>query len=333
MWLALDTVADQNVRANIYYGLFRGGRMVGFDHSIQVTATDMINCLYGVSRKLALRKRNRVLTYLKKLGMERRLQAQGEVVYEYDGRRIGVDLADHVGLEMFKNGWYESLYVDFIRRHLTDPAGVFLDVGANVGNYSLALAPFFRQTLAFEPNPAVYDRLLANCSRNPSLSIRPLPVGLSARRETLEFHIAGEHNSGESSFEHDPGAPASQRLNLSVVQGDEYLSAGERVALIKIDVEGHELEVLAGLANTLRRDRPTICLEWHTELMQSRGGFEKLETLLPDDYGIVYSRRRDRIDLAPLSPPYRKKYNLIFCLPQQRLEQFGLGTGTISTGR
>lgn len=286
----------------------------------------MINRLYGLLQKLPLQIRSRVFSRLRKLGVEQRLEAQGHVVYAYDGCTIGVDLSDHVGREMFKHGWYESLYIDFIRRYMADPAGLFLDVGANVGNYSLALASYFSQTLAFEPNPGIYPALVANCGRNPSLAICPVPVGLSSEYATLRFHLSAEHNSGESSFEPGAGSNSDACLSLDVAPGDAYVADGQRVALIKIDVEGHELNVLTGLTATLSRDRPTVCLEWHTELMKTHGGVEKLKALLPDDYVVVYSASRYHIDLQPLAAPYRKKYNLIFCVPRPRLASLGFDT-------
>lgn len=290
----------------------------------------MINRLYRLLQKLPLRTRTRVFSRLRKLGVERRLEAQGDVVYAYDGCIIGVDLSDYVGREMFKHGWYESLYIDFIRCHLTDPAGVFLDVGANVGNYSLALASLFSQTLAFEANPGTYEALVANCRRNPSLAIRPVASGLSSEYATLRFYPCCEDNSGESSFESDGVSDDEQYLSLEVAPGDAFVADDQRVALIKIDVEGHELSVLGGLTGTLSRDRPTVCLEWHTERMKTHGGVDRLKALLPDDYVIVYSASRYQIDLAPFAAPYRKKYSLLFCLPRLRLAALGFHAEQIS---
>lgn len=273
----------------------------------------MILLLYRALRRLSFRQRSRWYRRLQHLGVERRLSARGRIVYEYDGRHIGVDLDDHVGREMFKHGWYERPYIDYIRAHLTDTTGAFWDIGANAGNYSLALAPGFRQTLAFEPNPAMYAALAANCRRNPGLTIRALPIGLSSRAQTLDFAVDESGNSGQSGFREDSSGEAI--LSLEVTAGDDYADPDVAVALIKIDVEGHELEVLRGLQTTIARDRPVVCLEWHTELMSEQGGLDALTGLLPADYRLLCTTCPDRVELKPLEPPYRAKYNLVFCLP------------------
>lgn len=266
-------------------------------------------------RCLPFKRRERLYRRLDRWGFERRLARLGPRVYVHDGRRIGVDLNDHVGREMFKHGWYESIYIDFIRASLADRETVFLDIGANVGNHSLALAPSFANTLAFEPNPEIHRQLVSNCGRNPTLAIQPQAVGLSDRPATLSFVADESGNSGQSGFR-EPGEDGST-YQLEVRPGDDFVDSSMRLGLIKIDVEGHELRVLAGLRRAIHRDRPAICLEWHTETMDREGGFEALRELLPDDYGLMCSASRARVELVPIEPPYRAKYNMVFCLPPE----------------
>jgi len=275
----------------------------------------MIHLLYALLRRLPIKRRTRLYRSLQRLGLEQRLIARGEVVYRHDGREVGVDLRDHVGREMYKHGWYEPAYVAFIRDHLASKQGIFLDVGANVGNYSLALADYFASTLAFEPNPAVFATLKANCERNPELDIQPLQYGLSSSSATLEFYPAQGDNSGESSLERPSDDVAS--IQIDVRPGDQFVTAQTPVSAIKIDVEGHELAVLEGLATALARDRPSIFMEWHTEHMNTKGGIPALYARLPERYVLLYSADRHQTVLEPLEPPFKPKYNLIFCVPEQ----------------
>ena len=253
-----------------------------------------------------------------RLGLERFLRRHGRVRYNHDGRCITVDLSDHVGREMFKHGWYESAYVDFIRQHLGDRDGQFVDVGANVGNYSLALAPHYAHTLAFEPNPAVFPVLDANLKLNSSLPITAVPCWLSSDNATLDFYPDDTNNSGASGFE--AHGSSAEPIPLKVVAGDEYFDTGRSVAAIKIDVEGHELDVVQGLRRTIQRDRPVIFMEWHTAMMDARGGLSALTNLLPKNYGIFWSADKYQIALEPLRPPYKAKYNLIFCIPEEQID-------------
>lgn len=263
-------------------------------------------------RKLSFKRRDRLYRRLDRWGFSRRLARLGPQVYAHDGRQIGVDLGDHVSREMFRHGWYESIYIDFIRTSLAERETVLFDVGANVGNHSLALAPCFANTLAFEPNPDIHRQLVANCGRNTTLAITPQAVGLSDRPATLSFVADEAGNSGQSGFRESGDGRRPHRLEVK--RGDDFIDPGTRLGLIKIDVEGHELRVLAGLQQAIHRDRPAICLEWHTESMDTEGGFEALRALLPVDYELMHSASRVRVELVPVEPPYRSKYTMIFCL-------------------
>ncbi|GAB3680749.1 FkbM family methyltransferase [Salinisphaera aquimarina] len=271
--------------------------------------------LFRTVRARSYHARRRMLRVLKRWGIDDRLARHGHVSYRFDDRDIHVDLADFVGREMFKNGWYERPYVDFIRLSFADADGMFLDVGANAGNYSLALATHFAQTLAFEPDPHTFAVLENNCRRNPGLRIQPLQLGLSSEKKTLDFYRNAAGNSGASGFE-KPRQGVSP-VAMVVEKGDALIAATQKVSAIKIDVEGHELEVISGLVDTIARDRPVVFLEWLTDTMEERGGIEALRALLPTDYRILCAT--DPCSIAPevLSAPYRRKYDIIFCVPAE----------------
>lgn len=284
----------------------------------------MIRALYRLVRYLPLKRRTRLHRRMAKLGLERSLSRCKRVDYKHDGRHIAVDVSDHVGREMFKHGWYESAYIEFIRKYLGDSTGQFVDVGANVGNYSLALASHYAHTTAFEPNPAVFPTLEANLKRNSGLRITAVPYGLSSRRATLDFYPDDMNNSGASGFEKHSGS--ANPITLTVIPGDEYFGAdGPAVAAIKIDVEGHELAVVEGLRRTIHRDRPTLFMEWHTATMEAHGGLPALIGLLPEKYRLLWSANKYKVELEPLNSPYRAKYNLIFCIPEERISEVSRG--------
>lgn len=160
----------------------------------------------------------------------------------------------------------------------------------------------------------MYAALTSNCRRNSDLAIRAIPVGLSSRTQTLNFTVDESGNSGQSGFRDDVSDGTS--LSLEVAAGDDYADPDVVTSLIKIDVEGHELEVLRGLQTTIARDRPAVCLEWHTDIMSEQGGLDALKALLPDDYRLLCTTSSYRVELTLLRPPYRAKYNLVFCLPE-----------------
>lgn len=143
-----------------------------------------------------------------------------------------------------------------------------LDVGANCGAFSLKLAAFFKRNginnvviHAFEPNPAVLEVLEKNCALNEGLrqKIFIQPFGLGATEGVLPFSYSNENTGGGRFIEHG----SSTTLQLPMKTLDQFVEqTGEaRVAFVKIDVEGHEPEVLRGAEKTLAKFRPALYLE------------------------------------------------------------------------
>lgn len=141
------------------------------------------------------------------------------------------------------------------------------DIGANIGAVSLPLLKKFNylNIVLFEPSAEVAGRLINNLYLNPELSTRAyvMNIALSNSSGIGNFYVSNESfNSGVTGL-----AASLNRLGFSVgVQtytGDELISLHNFKApeLIKIDVEGFELEVFQGLKNFLIKNHPIIIFE------------------------------------------------------------------------
>lgn len=133
-----------------------------------------------------------------------------------------------------------------------------LDVGANVGNHALHLALIAgaARVVVVEPNPLAQAPLVANVVLNglaQVVELGALGVGLGARSEAGFGMRRHDANLGATRMRPGEGT-------LEVHAGDS-LFAGERFDLVKIDVEGMEMAVLAGLEATIARDRPLVLVE------------------------------------------------------------------------
>ena len=146
---------------------------------------------------------------------------------------------------------------------LQDENLVFVDVGANTGQHSLFMSRLVAEVHAFEPYPPVLARLNDAVALNRLANVFVHGVGLGATDETLEFFEPPAGNQGMGSYVLDNGNQSGVVTRLQVVIGDEYMVQRgiERVDLMKIDVEGYEKNVLAGLVKTLERSRPVVVLE------------------------------------------------------------------------
>lgn len=163
-------------------------------------------------------------------------------------------------------GAYEKPLLYWLRdttELLQDDHLVFLDVGANTGQHSLFMSRLAAEVHAFEPYPPILERLYYAVESNSLTNMFVHPVGLGEANETLEFFEPPPQNQGTGSFVHSFQDRPDAVTKLRVVIGDEYLAEQgiERVDLMKIDVEGYEKKVLAGLAKTMERERPILVME------------------------------------------------------------------------
>jgi len=202
-----------------------------------------------------------------------------------DGTTIRVDLRTHTELDAFYRGEYDPRLISLVLRVL-DPGTHFLDVGANVGFYSVAVACFLKnrgstgQVVAFEPVQSNYRRLVENLRTNNLLdSAQTYQLGLSNRTGTAnitlreDFALGGETGNASIAVspEFDSGF-ATMEIKLSTL--DELwlntLHCGGSIGLIKLDVEGHEDCVLEGARTTLDKHRPVILMEVNKPYFRAR---------------------------------------------------------------
>jgi FkbM family methyltransferase len=142
--------------------------------------------------------------------------------------------------------------------HFLREEDLFVDIGANVGAYTvLASGEIKSRTIAVEPVPDTYNNLVENVSVNQmSDRVETLNIGLGSSKSTLKFtrsldtvnHVAVE---GDKDV-----------IEVNVDTLDNVLASKPGPALIKIDVEGFETEVLNGAPNTLKNtDLKAIIIE------------------------------------------------------------------------
>lgn len=152
---------------------------------------------------------------------------------------------------------------------------VFLDIGANVGGWSMFVAGLLgprAKVLAFEPQPTIRDELAFNIAQNPASDITLYPYALTDRDGEVDMFLA-PHNRGESSLQQGNKHAAPIRVPGRTLVGVLKEAGVERVHGLKIDVEGVEDLVLIPFL----RDAP--------------------EHLLPEMVVIEDSRRRWKSDV------------------------------------
>lgn len=159
---------------------------------------------------------------------------------------------DHITKEIAKKGtFYEAALLRFLAK--MDPQGICVDVGAHIGNHTLAFAtyPGCTRVIAFEPNPVTFPYLHFNASS----------LVRQGRATVNHWGIHDTWSCGHSTdaAENSGMARLLPGGDVPVAALDDVLEPG--VGLIKIDTEGLELAVLRSATATIARDRPIVVAE------------------------------------------------------------------------
>ena len=253
---------------------------------------------------------------------------------------------DHIGLKVNLDGKYESETLDlldvFLRTNMKYCENkVALDIGANIGNHSIFFSKFFKKVYSFEPNPKTFQLLKFNstfaCSTE---NIVCFDYGLSSRSDQLKFRV-NETNIGGSRIINTLQQNNEKTITIRVEKTDDIQILSDLdVALIKIDVEGHEGEVVRGAHNLIRKNKPLILFELSStdvrngtsdiveELKKLDYKFFALKRKFPDGNNFAYrlmayilrSMLGDKLSYLQIDQFERMHYDLVIAVPDSKLK-------------
>ncbi len=178
-----------------------------------------------------------------------------------------VDSNDHILRTMQRSRtFYELDVLERIREATarTGRKGHALDVGAFIGTHSLYFARYcgFSQVLSYEANPVTFQVLESNMRTNAlEGTVVVKNIALGAQVGTANILVGSTGNAGGSRVEFTSvgGLATVSTIDLEAERG-----GATEIGLIKIDVEGAEIDVLAGAAEVIQRHTPVLCVEVHT---------------------------------------------------------------------
>jgi FkbM family methyltransferase len=155
---------------------------------------------------------------------------------------------------------YERKVRRFILNNMP-PDGVFIDVGAHIGKYSLLVAKKYpnAEVIAIEPNPLAYDALSKALKINNLINVQVFNVALSDSDNLTDLYI--RRSSVASSIEEFDSCIEIRRVTTRALDSLIDELGFKRVDLIKIDVEGAELKVVKGSLNTILQFKPKLMIE------------------------------------------------------------------------
>lgn len=190
---------------------------------------------------------------------------------DFDGNlKFQSVFSSHIGSHIFWKGFYARNILALLNRLLDHSDMVLFDVGANEGEETVFSAKRIPegQVFAFEPNPSVRSRLVQNVALNGFHNVSIQSIGLDSQPGTRVLYGPSERsgdgtvNEGQGTIYPREGVdtPLGQ-ITLSTL--DMFVAEHNvpRVDLIKIDVEGAELNVLKGGDRVLIEHRPKLIVE------------------------------------------------------------------------
>jgi FkbM family methyltransferase len=199
------------------------------------------------------------------------------------GLRFEGDAANMIDYHILSRGAFEPGLTELLglwgRRHGN---GVLLDVGANIGVHTLGCAASFARVVAVEPYPPVFQRLEDTLRVNGIDNVRVCRTALADTTGKVRFKAPVKSNLGTGSIVNAAPGETDDLLEVPVITGDQLMEDETLpLAAVKIDTEGAERKVLAGLAGTIARDRPLVVFEL---LDGSPAVARELQALFPPDY-------------------------------------------------
>lgn len=164
----------------------------------------------------------------------------------------------------------ELFLLDIFAALLPELDGSVVDVGANLGQtlVKVKLADPKRRYYGFEPNPACFDYLEKLVSANRWSGITLFPVGLSDRTAIARLHAFSRRATDPKGSLKPEARPDVDPVYTKHVVVFDYAAVDalidDPIALLKIDVEGSEYEIIASMQARISRDRPLVVFELMT---------------------------------------------------------------------
>jgi FkbM family methyltransferase len=170
---------------------------------------------------------------------------------------------EHIFKQINDKGFYEKGLLEYIKN--LNIYGVYIDVGANIGNHSLFFANHCnsKKVISFEPEVECFELLKYNTNTNSKKEILINNLGVWNTKEKLFIKKFPNYKNMGLSTIVDKKTDNTYEINL--ISLDEFVCLEEKIGLIKIDVEGCELNILNGSKKIIEKYHPVIICEAEKE--------------------------------------------------------------------
>jgi FkbM family methyltransferase len=223
---------------------------------------------------------------LRRLFLRQLWRRRDVVVRLKNGYQIAVREGEFIGNNIINTRCHDAPLGEFLWR-LVRQGDTCIDVGANIGYVTLLMAAQCSPSgncISFEADPSLFHQLVENVGQNHISHITLVNAAVSDKNGMLSFLKADKLNMGLGRVVIEP---TSSSVQISAVRLDEYFAKLNCARVVKIDVEGHELQVLKGMSAALEAKKvENVVFEEH-----GGAGAESLEFLHKFGYTIFRLER------------------------------------------
>ncbi len=230
-------------------------------------------------------------------------------------------LDEHISSQVFWRGSYSTDQLPVLRE-LLKPGMVFLDAGANKGEFTVFAAKYTKggKVLAFEPVERNIEDLKANVAANGFKHVQLIRKGLGKKSgERMIYNMdgasGGEWNEGTFTLYPRPGLD-SQYSSIPIVALDDFVrdEGIDRIDVMKIDIEGGELEMLEGAKEAIRRWKPAILIEVNSVTSRA-AGYDQGEIIrLLEGWGYRCARIGRKGKTSPVGEKELRDFQNLLCV-------------------
>ncbi len=185
-----------------------------------------------------------------------------KLYYNFKKTKFFLNIRDSIDRELFMNGYYEEKQLNLLSKSIEKYSiNYFLDIGANIGIYSILMAKQHSNLTihSFEPHKDTFKRLKENVNLNNFANkIYLYDCALSCKNGDSSLETKNRFKISQSG-----GAKISEKgdIKIKFKIGDELIKIKNEYIAIKIDTEGHEVFVLQGIKNLLTNNKVFLQIE------------------------------------------------------------------------
>ena len=235
------------------------------------------------------------------------------------------ELKEHMGSQIFWRGFYSAEQLRWLN-HLLEPDMVFIDVGANHGEFTVFAAKRLTQgqVIAFEPVSLLFHKLQRNIKINNLKNIKVIQKGLANKnfKSTIytresNFEDGTKHEGLPTLYPSTTRSKICETIELTYL--DQFVESENiaKIDIIKIDVEGAELAVLQGAKKSIIDFKPIILIEVNEETSQAAGYPSRALLNYLSEMGYRFEEILYDGSTQPILPEQLSNFQNIVCWPKQ----------------